>query len=154
MVENCLVTIAFRLLGWLELTELLCHWKSSSRHNRLSAFGVIGTWKANQNWTTFQKSHNRLSAFGVIGTWKLNYKAKELISVTIAFRLLGWLELYIARTGAIRLNIRHNRLSAFGVIGTTIDFSISIYKYCSHNRLSAFGVIGTKYFSNACNQNI
>ena len=65
---------------------------ATSGHNRLSAFGVIGT-KSKLRVQINGLSHNRLSAFGVIGT--------------------------IARTGAIRLNIRgHNRLSAFGVIGT------------------------------------
>ena len=33
--------------------------------------------------------HNRLSAFGVIGTMKLDYNEQQELIVTIAFRLLG-----------------------------------------------------------------
>ena len=66
-------------------------------HNRLSAFGVIGTYMlsvliAGQNTS----SHNRLSAFGVIGT--------RIAGIEITHN-----------------HSRHNRLSAFGVIGTPIS---------------------------------
>ncbi len=37
-------------------------------HNRLSAFGVIGTEQDNKNNGGMKMGHNRLSAFGVIGT--------------------------------------------------------------------------------------
>ena len=66
-----------------ELSNIYCS------HNRLSAFGVIGTFtvKGKQNMNTI--SHNRLSAFGVIGTGELKRTRRARAAVTIAFRLLG-----------------------------------------------------------------
>ena len=37
-------------------------------HNRLSAFGVIGTFEKAKQMMKKAIGHNRLSAFGVIGT--------------------------------------------------------------------------------------
>ena len=42
---------------------------ADGRHNRLSAFGVIGTSHCLNLSLEYQLSHNRLSAFGVIGTY-------------------------------------------------------------------------------------
>ena len=44
-----------------------------NRHNRLSAFGVIGTFAAGHTQKTHYARHNRLSAFGVIGTGEGRY---------------------------------------------------------------------------------
>ena len=77
---------------WNPLPRRASFCPATGGHNRLSAFGVIGT-----SFTAFSmatiRSHNRLSAFGVIGT-------------LVAIAGMGLL------TGC------HNRLSAFGVIGT------------------------------------
>ena len=65
----------------------------SLSHNRLSAFGVIGTENVPGVFSTNGGGHNRLSAFGVIGT-----RVFEIVRKAD--------------------NVGHNRLSAFGVIGT------------------------------------
>ena len=60
------------------------------RHNRLSAFGVIGTMKYYiKKADRPPGSHNRLSAFGVIGTLFARTGQFPDSGVTIAFRLLG-----------------------------------------------------------------
>ena len=59
-------------------------------HNRLSAFGVIGTFYSLPPAEQVEEcSHNRLSAFGVIGTLAFMRRLTEGQLVTIAFRLLG-----------------------------------------------------------------
>ena len=64
-------------------------------HNRLSAFGVIGTPVTTLRPGRGRQCHNRLSAFGVIGTEQDN-----------------------KNNGGMKMG--HNRLSAFGVIGTVL----------------------------------
>ena len=72
--------------------ELLYHGDTRGRtdgHNRLSAFGVIGTSSAEEEAPSSTLSHNRLSAFGVIGTKQDEGETMKGYKVTIAFRLLG-----------------------------------------------------------------
>ena len=115
-----IVTIAFRLLGWLELIN------NSSIEN-------------NNNFVTI--------AFRLLGWLELNIFCFIQFSksfVTIAFRLLGWLELF--RTGE-NDDEESESQSPFGFWGDWNSAKRSrVWKVCCscHNRLSAFGVIGTE----------
>ena len=86
---NNSVTIAFRLLGGLELIPVYGSFSYGSSHNRLSAFGGIGTENGFSIEILEVDSHNRLSAFGVIGTVQGSAVTGAVNQVTIAFRLSG-----------------------------------------------------------------
>ena len=102
---------------WNPLPRRASFCPATGGHNRLSAFGVIGTIKMTAAMKKDIRSHNRLSAFGVIGT---SFTAFSMATIR-----------------------SHNRLSAFGVIGTLVAIAgMGLLTGC-HNRLSAFGVIGT-----------
>ena len=114
-------------------------------HQSQSPFGFWGDWnwkKISKKWDNTLASHNRLSAFGVIGTITSSIVLNCLKAVTIAFRLLGWLEPCYERAKQMMQNAV---TIAFRLLGW-LELNrclIHCWNSTSHNRLSAFGVIGT-----------
>ena len=98
-------------------------------HNRLSAFGVIGTYACFEKAKQMIKSHNRLSTFGVIGTRCVSGLSRQLFYKSQSpFGFWGdWNKVqYYAFFKAME---SHNRLSAFGVIGTTMNVTLAEDEY-------------------------
>ena len=116
-------------------------------HNRLSAFGVIGTISTRISFWRPKMGHNRLSAFGVIGTKLHVASIMQLLRSQSPFGFWGdWN--YKQQLYPDHVVFCHNRLSAFGVIGTIVPHPLRLRKATNgHNRLSAFGVIGTNFRS-------
>ena len=140
----------FGFWGDWNKVQYYAFFKAMESHNRLSAFGVIGTtmnvtlaedeYKKSQSpfgfwgdWNSIDVlftakiwlcGHNRLSAFGVIGTirWCGSHPARRW--VTIAFRLLGWLE---HRAKQMIVKAIKKSQSPFGFWG---DWNYNFYCIC------------------------
>ena len=159
----------FGFWGDWNKVQYYAFFKAMESHNRLSAFGVIGTtmnvtlaedeYKKSQSpfgfwgdwnnigsddWTIY---YNVTIAFRLLG-WLEQAMMKKAIAngyarVTIAFRLLGWLEQNY-RTN-LSLKVVKSSQSPFGFWGdwNRMDTPALRWMFSCHNRLSAFGVIGT-----------
>ena len=168
VIKDCIVTIAFRLLGWLEhIWDDQVKGPPALCHNRLSAFGVIGTkvrltsrekrdtvtiafrllgWlELIENWNLESDLRLSQSPFGFWGDWNYNYNSQHCkgVVVTIAFRLLGWLEQvawYRVFEMTRKVTIAFRLLGWLEPDGRKANQGLC---WICHNRLSAFGVIGT-----------